>query len=161
MSITPCPSDTPISRGVVSFVPATFKTAFPEFTTIADAVLTLNFGLAELQLSNSCRSRIQDAALREKLLNLLVAHITQLRNGVNGQAASGVVGRVSYAMEGSVMATVDMGSIVLGQAYYMQTQWGALYWASTAVYRTFRYIPAPATCFDDVGGVYPGSGCGC
>jgi hypothetical protein len=160
MPIVPC-TNTPVVQGIVTFDPTIFKAAYPEFSTIADAILTANFGLAEMQLSNSCCSRIQNATLREKLLNLLVAHVTQLRNGVNGQAASGAVGRVSYAMEGSVMATVDMGSIVLGQAYYMQTQWGALYWSSTASYRTFRYIPAPATCFDDVGDVFPSSDCGC
>lgn len=160
MSIAPCPSDAPISRGVVVFDPTVFKAAFPEFSTISDAALNANFGLAELQLSNSCRSAICNAALREKLLNLLVAHITQLRDGINGQPATGVVGRVSYAMEGSVMATVDMGSIVYGQAYYAQTQWGSLYWASTASYRTFRYIPAPPTCYDEYPGGF-GGGCGC
>lgn len=160
MSVIPC-TTTPVVQGIVTFDPTVFKAAFPEFSTIADPVLNLNFGLAEMQLSNSCCSRIKNASLREKLLDLLVAHITQLRNGTNGQSPSGVVGRVSYAMEGSVMATVDMGPIVLGQAYYMQTQWGALYWSSTATYRTFRYIPAPATCYDDVGGVLPSDGCGC
>lgn len=162
MSITPCPSDTPISRGVVVFDPTVFKVAFPEFSTIADAVLTANFGFAEMQLNNSCRSAVCDAALREKLLNLLVAHITQLRNGINGQGASGAVGRVSYAMEGSVMATLEMGTIVYGQAYYNQTQWGAMYWTSTAFARSMKYIPAPPTCYDEPTPPYfPGGGCGC
>lgn len=160
MSVTPCPSDTPIARGVVAFDPTAFKAAFPEFSTIADPILNLNFGLAQLQLNNTCRSRIQDASKRETFLNLLVAHITQLRNGINGQAATGAVGRVSYAMEGSVMATIDMGTTVLGQAYYNQTQWGAMFWASTAIYRTFRYVPAPPTCADDYPGSF-GGGCGC
>jgi hypothetical protein len=160
MAIIPC-SSTPVSLGIVAFEPSVFKTLFPEFATISDAVLTANFNLAELQLNNQCGSRVKNAAVREQLLNLLVAHITQMRNGVNGQAATGVVGRVSYAMQGSVMASVDMGSVVLGQAYYMQTQWGAMYWSSTAVYRTFRYIPAPTTCYDDVGGVFPSNDCGC
>lgn len=161
MSITPCPSDSPVARGVVVFDPAAFKAAFPEFSTISDAVLNANFGFAELQLNNTCKSTICDAALREKLLNLLVAHITQLRNGVNGQGASGAVGRVSYAMEGSVMATIDMGTVVYGQAYYNQTQWGLTYWISTAAYRTMRYVPAPATCYDEFPGVPYDNGCGC
>lgn len=161
MSITPCPSDTPISRGVVSFDPDAFKAAFPEFSTISNPVLSANFSFAELQLNNTCRSAVCNAALREKLLNLLVAHITQLRNGINGQAATGAVGRISYAMEGSVMATIDMGTTVYGQAYYNQTQWGAMFWQSTAFVRSMRYIPAPPTCYDEYPGSYPGGGCGC
>lgn len=141
MSIAPCSTAPPFARGVVVFSSTAFKSAFPEFSTIADPVLVLNFGFAEMQLNNTCASTVQNASKRENLLNLLTAHITQLRNGVNGQAAAGVVGRVSYAMEGSVMATVDMGPQVYGQAYYNQTQWGAMYWVATAGYRTFRYIP--------------------
>ena len=161
MSVTPCPPNTPVVLGVVVFNPTDFKAAFPEFSTIPDAVLNSNFSLAQLQLNNSCGSRVCDANLRETLLNLLVAHITQLRNGTDAGTATGLVGRISYAMEGSVMATADMGSIVLGQAYYMQTQWGATYWASTARFRTFRYVPAPVTCADEDPGLYPGNGCGC
>jgi hypothetical protein len=125
-----------------------FKAAYPEFATIADAVLTLNFSLATLQLNNSCGSRVCDANQRELLLNLLVAHITTLRNGANGQPAPGMVGRIGYAIEGSVAATADMGPMVYGQAYYMQTQWGALYWQSTAQYRQMLYVPAPFVCAD-------------
>lgn len=158
MSITPCPADTPFERGVVVFDPAVFKTQFPEFSTIADAILNLNFSFAELQLNNTCKSGVKNAPKREQLLNLLVAHITQLRDGINGQPATGVIGRVSYAMEGSVAATVEMGTIVYGQAYYNQTQWGALFWISTAGYRTFHYVPPPPNCGD---GFIGGPGCGC
>lgn len=161
MSITPCPSDTPISRGVVVFDPAVFKAAFPEFATISDAALTANFGFAELQLNNTCKSFICNAALREKLLNLLVAHITQLRNGINGQPATGVVGRASYAMEGSVAFNAEMGTVVYGQAYYNQTMFGTLFWQSTAFVRSMRYIPAPSTCYDEFPGYFGDGGCGC
>lgn len=156
MSIAPCPPDSPVVHGVVVFDPTAFKAAFPEFSTIADAALVINFGFAELQLTNSCKSVVCDAAKRETLLNLIVAHITLLRNGSNAGPATGVVGRVSYAMEGSVVASVDMGPIVLGQAYWMQTQYGALFYNSTAIWRTFRYAPAPPVCADFGPGYYGG-----
>jgi hypothetical protein len=132
---------------------------------VADPVLLANFDIATLQLNNSCGSRVCDAKERERLLNLLVAHITQLRNGANGSGPSGLVGRINHAQEGSVSVGADMGPMAYGQAYYMQTQWGALYWQATAKYRVFRYVPAPLTCAD-VGvnpGFYPGDsgGCGC
>lgn len=148
MTIAACPPPSAPVHGVVEFVPADFKAAYPEFATIADATLAQNFALATLQLNNSCGSTVCDAVIREMLLNLLVAHITALRNGMNGQPAPGMVGRIGYAIEGSVAATADMGPQVYGQAYYNQTQWGALYWTSTARFRQAVYVPAPRVCAD-------------
>lgn len=148
MNVVACPPASLPVHGVVQFDPVAFKAAYPEFATVADAVLTANFNLATLQLNNSCTSKVCEADVRELLLNLLVAHITTLRNGANGQPAPGMVGRIGYAIEGSVAATADMGPQVYGQAYYNQTQWGAMYWTSTARFRQAVYVPAPATCAD-------------
>jgi hypothetical protein len=148
MTVVACPPASLPTHGVVDFDPAAFKAAYPEFATLADAVLTANFGLATLQLNNSCGSKVCDANKRAMLLDLLVAHITTLRNGANGQPAPGMVGRIGYAIEGSVAATADMGPQVTGQAYYNQTQWGAMYWQATAQYRQAVYVPPPAECFD-------------
>lgn len=163
MAVQSCPSSTPVAHGVVVFVPEEFKVAFPEFATVADAMLTINFNLATLQLNKGCTSRVVDAQERDTLLNLLTAHITQLRNGINGQPASLVVGRVSAAQEGSVHADLDMGTVTLNAAYFLQTQWGALYWQSTAKYRTAVYVPAPVVCadFGGMGGGPYGFGGGC
>lgn len=154
-------------RGVVTFSPTAFKTAFPEFAIVADAALAMNFALATLVLNNSCCSVVKDAALRETLLNLLTAHITQLRNGINGSPAGGLVGRVSDATEGSDSISADMGDVPFTAAYFLQTQWGVMFWQATAAYRTFRYIPPPGVCADlpgggafPVGPNYPGGGCG-
>lgn len=149
MSISPCPSPSPTPTfGVVVFVPVDFKASFPEFSTVVDAALSMNFEFAELQLANSCASLVCDANKRQTLLNLLVAHITQLRNGINGQPPAGIVGRIDKAQEGSVNVSADMGTVVYGQAYYLQTQWGAMFWQATARYRTARYLPPPPVCAD-------------
>lgn len=148
MSVTPCPPNTPIARGVVVFDPTAFKAAYPSFVTLADTVLQQAFALATLQLNNSCSSRVKDATTRELLLGLLVAHIAALTYGENGQPPRGIVGHVNHAQEGSVSVGAGVGVMATGQAYYMQTQYGAMYWQATARYRTMRYIPAPPVCAD-------------
>lgn len=163
MSVAPCPPSTPVTKGVVTFNPTAFKAAYTSFSTVADAALTLSFQLATLQLNNTCGSRVCDAALREILLNLLVAHITALKDGENGNPPAGVVGAVNKAQQGSVSIGTEVGTIVYGQAYYLQTQWGYLYWQSTARFRTMVYIPAPPVCADAPYGLgyIPSSDCGC
>lgn len=153
---------------MVVFDPAAFKLAYPAFATVADPALQVSFSLAELQLNNSCGSLVKNANTRELLLNLLVAHITALKDGQNGQPPAGIVGHVDKAQEGTVSVSASVGTMVYGQAYYMQTQWGALFWQSTARFRTMRYIPAPPVCADfgslgpGFGGTpFDGGGCGC
>lgn len=158
---------------MVVFVPADFKTAFPSFVAVADASLAMAFDFATLQLNNGCGSRVCDAVLRQKLLNLLTAHIAAMVFGENGNPAPGIVGRIDKATEGSVSVSAAMDtSGVYGKDYYAQTQWGIMYWMSTARYRTMLYIPAPVVCADLagmgpgwVGGIFPpdqnGGDCGC
>lgn len=154
MAVIPC-TTTPVVHGVVTFDPAVFKAAFPEFATIANPVLTINFGLAELVLTNSCSSIVANATKRDSLLNLLVAHITQLRNGTGGNAAGGVVGRINSATEGSVSVGAELPT-TYSQGWFAQTQWGLLFWQATASYRQMRYYPSP--CRPCVSRVY---GCAC
>lgn len=156
MPIVPCTPTTPV-RGVVTFDPTLFKVAYPEFASAANASLLANFGLAQLVLNNSCRSLVCDATKRETLLNLLVAHVTQLRNGMNGQQPGGLVGRVSQATEGSVSVSAEFPTNP-GAAWFLQTAWGALYWQATSQYRTMRYIPPP--CRPCVSSVFGCNTCG-
>jgi hypothetical protein len=169
VTVIACPPSTPPVTGVVVFVPATFIELFPEFATVAPAVLSFNFDLATLILNNSCCSRVQDANKRETLLNLLTAHITLLRNGANGQAPSGIVGRIDSATEGSVSVSAELASTIpFTAAYFAQTQYGLMFWQATAPWRQFVYVAPPPVCADlepgaGLGG-YPygiGDGCGC
>lgn len=126
----------------MTFDPAAFVQAFPAFATVPQAALTANFALACLQLNNSCGSVVCDAPTRAQLLNLLVAHITALLNGANGQPPQGVVGRIAQASEGSVSVSAEWAaSVSSSEAYYIQTPWGAAYWQATLPYRTARYVP--------------------
>ena len=58
----------------------------------------------------------------------------------------------------------EFADATFDQAFYMQTQYGVLYWNGTAGFRQFVYIPAPAVCADfPTGGPFgvPGVGGGC
>lgn len=152
-SVAPAPI-----HGVVEFVPAEFKALFPQFGTVADPLLTSYFDLATMIVNNTCRSMVCDATKRERLLNLLVAHICALLPvAPNGGAGSGaqVVGHVTAATEGTVTISAQYAALVTNNmAWFIQTQYGALFWQLTANYRTMRYIP-PVQCCGPAG-VYAG-----
>jgi hypothetical protein len=167
MTVEACPPNTPVTRGVVVFDATAFKVLFPMFATVADVLLEMNFAAAEMLVKNTCCSRVVDAVKRERLLNLLVAHITQLLNGINGQPPAGIVGVVTSATEGSVSVDTTVGPIPFTAVYFAQTQFGLLFWQLTAPFRAFVYVPAPVTCADVAGSglgqfpYAPGDGCGC
>lgn len=149
MSIGPC-NDAPPVIGSVVFDPATFVTYYPEFASVAAGALTNNFNRATLILSNCCGSAVTDAAKRQILLGMLTAHITALTQGVKGQPAQGVVGRVSSATQGSVNVQTDLGlapSTSQLKAYLQQTQYGMEFLASTTQYRSAKYFAPPRECF--------------
>src|SRR5262249_17024930 len=102
MGVVACPPNTPPTHGVVTFDPAAFKVLYPEFSPVADAALSYNFQLAQFILDNRCASIVVDANKRDTLFQPLVAHITALLNGANGQPPAGIVGRVNNATEGAV-----------------------------------------------------------
>lgn len=127
--------------GVVIFNPTDFKARFPEFTSVADGVLSGYFDRATLILCNSNQSPVRDLTRRTLLLDLLVAHITKLNATINGVKPGDLVGRINSATEGSVSGSSDMGPAFNSQAWFVQTRYGAEYWTATAIYRTFRYRP--------------------
>lgn len=149
MSITPCTTPpAAIVRGVVVFEPAVFKTQYPAFATVADALLQIDFDIATMFLNNSCCSIVQDANIRTRLLYLLVAHIATLLQGQNGQSPSGLIGRVDSATEGSVsVSAAYIDAMSMSEAYFSQTQYGVMFWMATAGYRSFHYVPAPQQYF--------------
>lgn len=153
MSVAGCGPTAP-QVGVVVFDPVAFVAAFPQFSTIPQPALLMNFNGATLLLNNSCNSAVKDAPTREYLLWLLTAHITQLLNGSNGQPPTDVVGRVSEAQQGSVRVRSEMGGLRTTtelEAYFLQTKYGAQFWTSTAQYRTMRYYAPPQRCYGPSG----------
>ena len=131
-----------MTTGVVTFVPADFKSTYPMFATVSDAACQGMFDLAALWLDNSEGSRVRDVERRKPLLYLLTAHLVAINYGVNGQPPTGLVGRISDATEGSVSVGTDYGTQPANAAWYNQTGWGAAFWAASSIYRRFRYYPS-------------------
>jgi len=130
-----------MTTGVVTFVTADFIIRYPEFTTI-QAALPSYFGEATLYLDNSVNSRVVNVETRLPLLWMLTAHIAALNGGVNGQAATPLVGRISTASEGSVSVAAEMPGADASSAWFMQTKYGAAYWQATTRFRRMRYVLA-------------------
>lgn len=132
--------------GIVAFDYQAWARRYPEFSSVTIPLATDYFAEAGLYLDNSTSGLVTDLTARSLLLNLLTAHIAALNSGTNGQAPSGLVGRITSATQGSVSVSVDAMDAPGSAAWYMQTTYGAAYWAATARYRGMRYVPAPPRC---------------
>ena len=126
---------------VAAFDPEAFKAAYPQFATLSDAQLVNCFNQATLYLANDGSGPVANVQTQTMLLWLLTAHVAQLTCGINGQAPSGLVGRVASASEGSVSVSTDLGGIPGSAAWFAQTGFGLSFWQATARYRTARYVP--------------------
>lgn len=116
---------------------------FPQFGTLTQGqIVGLALPVAEQYVRNDGGGPVTSATVQTSLLNLMVAHVSQLLFGVNGQAPTPLVGRISNAAEGSVSVGVDF-PVTPTNAWFMQTPFGAMFWQATAPYRTMRYLPGP------------------
>lgn len=143
MAIVPC-SNTPPVLGIVQFVAAEFNAAWPEFAGLSVQQEQNAFNLASLFLANTCQGRVFNAQLRQTLLYMLTAHIAFLNSGTNDGAGNitpppGIVGRINTATQGSVSVGAEMVTTA-DSTFYMQTKYGAQFWAATARFRTAIYI---------------------
>lgn len=125
----------------VVFVPASFKAAYPEFGAVPDTTLSGYFLRSQLFLVNE-DCPVQDEAKRLQLYWLLVAHIAQLSGALNPGGVPGPVGRTSSATEGSVSVSLEFNA-TMGASWFVQTSYGAQFWAATAYLRSFRYVARP------------------
>lgn len=125
---------------VAAFDYALWSTRYPALAaTVAQPLAQAYFDEAGQYLDNTDASPVADLVERGRLLNMLVAHIAALE----ARAASGVVGRVSSATEGSVTVASELDTPG-SAAWYSQTAYGLSYWQATKRYRGFLYV-APAT----------------
>lgn len=125
----------------VAFAPAAFRAAYPEFDAVPDATLNGYFLRSQLFLVNE-DCPVQDEAKRLQLYWLLVAHIAQLSGALNPGGVPGPVGRTSSATEGSVSVSLEFNA-TMGASWFVQTSYGAQFWAATAYLRSFRYVARP------------------
>ena len=156
-----------MSTGVVTFDPAAWKAQYTLFANVTDAQAQGWFDDATLIFANNTQNPAWSACVLKPLLYLLTAHIAFLEaprdgNGVpaaTGQPASPIVGRINSASEGSVSVGAEWsGKGGPTQDWYLQSTYGARFWASTAQFRTFQYAAQPTVVipaiFPYVGGPY-------
>lgn len=120
----------------VIFDNVSFGARYPEFVAVSPDLLGEYFTEATLYLNPTDSSIVTDEAQRKLLLNMLTGHIAALNDPERE-----LVGRISTASEGSVSVTAEMGPTSGTKAWYVQTKYGAAYWAATIRFRLFRYIP--------------------
>lgn len=145
------PNDHP---GVVVFDYPTWANSYPQLSPSVDEVFAqiLFNAVCDGLLDNTPMSRVKDATQpggqREFLLYLLVAHLAKLFGTINGTPPSDLVGRISSASKGSVSVTSEFPqSANAMEAWFMQTQYGAMFWVATMQFRTFQYAPGPQPYF--------------
>jgi hypothetical protein len=142
----------------VTFVFADWIALYPEFAACSPAQAEGWFDRACILCANSLTNPVYvqtcSVSILRTVIYLLTAHIGWLNAprdasggaAANGAPASPLVGRIDSAAEGSVNVHADMGDSNAGspsQAWYMQTKFGAEYWAMTAFVRTARYSALP------------------
>jgi len=131
----------------ITFNYAVWAQGFPQFATLTqDQVVGVILPIAEIYNRNDGGGPVSSAAIQTQLLNLMVAHVAQLLFGVNGEAPSSLVGRISGATEGSVSVQTEFPQNQ-NSAWFNQTPFGAAWWQATAPYRTMRYVPGPRRIF--------------
>lgn len=140
---------------VATFSYPTFVARYPEFNGVDANLAALYFAEATLYLRNDGTGPVQDAGQQLMLLLMLTAHIAKI-NVLNpdGSSASGFVGPITSATEGSVSVSGGIAAGSAVEAFYAQTQYGLGFWTATAAYRSFRYVPSRRA----YGGGYGGYG---
>jgi hypothetical protein len=138
---------------------AAWQTRYPEFCCVTQPLAQAYFDEASLYCWNDIENPAARFGILPTLLNMLTAHIAALYTTQGPtQDANTLVGRIDSATEGSVSVHADMGDANVGspsQAWYMQTKYGASYWAASAPYRTARYSARPTIV---AGPVFTGRG---
>lgn len=116
---------------------------YPNFVTVPPAQGQVYWDLAGSLTPNGACNPLYAAGLLPQALYLLTSHIAWLMMPRAGQAAGGV-GRIASASEGSVSVSFDWaGSGTPNESWFLQTQYGALYWMMTSGFRTAHYVPRP------------------
>ena len=131
---------------VVTFVPANFFLAYPEFASMDPARATLMFTIAsQAILDNTDNSPVMDLNYRTQLFYMLIGHLLLLFGTADPTTPNNrPPGRVTNATEGTITTAfgydIPTGSSMA--PWFNQTKYGALYWMATAQFRSMQYYAA-------------------
>lgn len=132
----------PCEGNVVQFNFLIWAAVFPSLASVGPMAAGIYWTQAGLYLDNTPTSPVGDLQKRAMILGMITAHIATLFGTVNGNAPSGLVGRISNAAEGSVSVAPEMPG-PMSAAWFNQTSFGAAAWQAMAPYRQALYIAAP------------------
>lgn len=110
---------------------------------------------AGLYCDNSECAPVSDLGQRLMLLNMVVAHLAEINRRI-AEGNGSLVGPIRQAQEGSVSVTVAIPDVRGLEFWYLQTPYGAQFWAATVSYRTAQYVAAPPYDFGPYGYGYGG-----
>lgn len=138
---------------IATFNYAQWLLLYPELSNVTEVQAGMCFDLGTLFLRNDGTGRVTSDSTQLSLLNMLTAHIAFIGYGdTTSGGASGLVGRINSATEGSVSVASEMAAQPGSAAWFLQTKYGAMYWQALAAFRTFAYRVGP--------GMYNGLGVG-
>lgn len=128
---------------VVTFDPAAFAAAYPEFASVSTARTTSMFNLAAATiLDNTNNSPVMDLTYRTQLFYLLVGHLLLTFGSAPTTPDNTPPGRISSATQGTITTQfeyiIPQGSMLA--PWFLQTKYGAMYWTATAPFRSAIYV---------------------
>lgn len=128
---------------------------YPEFAAVTEFLASVYFTEATAYHNNTPLGVVTDPNVQAALLNMLTAHIAAryVTPAGGAQPASGLVGRISNASEGSVSVGTENLYAAGTVQWFQQTKYGSDYWNMSKPYRTARYRQRYTT----TGGVPPGA----
>ncbi len=131
-----------------TFDPAAFYAQFPELSTVPSQQLAGYYNVvANGMIDNSACSVIPDqppgAGVLSQAMMWATAHLAKLFATVNGQAPSGLVGRISSAAEGSVNVSTDLKIEAQSAQFWITTNYGLMVWQMLGPYRTALWVSGP------------------
>jgi hypothetical protein len=142
----PEPMPKPTSPGWVQFDYDQFVGKYPEFADRTVEQLQDFFDATGDLHRNDGNGPVQDPVQQLRLMYLLMAHLIKLSSLSSG---TNMVGPITSESVGPLSASTKGFEGLPGtQQWYVQTQYGATYWAATAAYRGLRYRPGPTRVFD-------------
>lgn len=139
---------------IATFDYATFIASYPEFSATPEPSIAGYWTMAEALHSNDGCGPVTVDNVQLQLMNLVTAHIAAQFTTPQGTpaAATGLVGAISSASEGSVSVSAQaLISQSESASFWNATKYGALYWRMTLPYRTARY----RSMYTRTGGVPP------
>ena len=99
------------------------------------------FNEATIYWRNDGSGLVDDPVLQTQLLNMLTAHFAARYATTNGNAPSGLVGRISQAGQGPVSLSTEFNVPPGTAAWYLTTNYGSDFYVATQAYRTAHYRP--------------------